>query len=182
MDTTLNCSITAALPRTDLPHLLVHLRERQPEKLHYIGVSFGLTLDLLRFWRKHKFAPFYIGQIPNTMTGEHTCMILKPLHNDEIEADGSNQLGFFSPFYQDFRQRFAKLLASTFRGMEYKLALSIIDPKINFKCQDPTETSSDKCLQSVRGYLSPHDMKRLEAYVDNLADFHRASTLTSGRD
>eukprot|EP00256_Glycine_max_P058775 XP_014627004.1 RNA cytidine acetyltransferase 2-like [Glycine max] len=107
------------------------------------------------------------------MTGEHTCMILKPLHNDEIEADGSNQLGFFSPFYQDFRQRFAKLLASTFRGMEYELALSIIDPKINFKCQDPTETSSDKCLQSVRGYLSPHDMKRLEAYVDNLADFHR---------
>ncbi|KAG5041233.1 hypothetical protein AAZX31_05G172800 [Glycine max] len=159
-------------PRTDLPHLLVHLRERQPEKLHYIGVSFGLTLDLLRFWRKHKFAPFYIGQIPNTVTGEHTCMILKPLNNDEIEADGSNQLGFFSPFYQDFRQRFAKLLASTFRGMEYKLALSIIDPKINFKCQDPTETSSDKCLQSVRGYLSPHDMKRLEAYVDNLADFH----------
>ncbi|TKY60362.1 N-acetyltransferase protein [Spatholobus suberectus] len=160
------------IPRTDLPHLLVHLRERRPEKLHYIGVSFGLTLDLFRFWRKHKFAPFYIGQIPNTVTGEHTCMILKPLNNDEIEADGSNQLGFFGPFYQDFRQRFAKLLASTFRGMEYKLALSIIDPKINFKDQDPTETTSDKYLQSVREYLSPHDMKRLEAYVDNLADFH----------
>lgn len=54
-------------PRTNLPHLLVHLRERQPEKLHYIGVSFGLTLDLFRFWRKHKFAPFYIGQIPVEM-------------------------------------------------------------------------------------------------------------------
>lgn len=51
-------------PRTDLPHLLVHLRERRPEKLHYIGVSFGLTSDLFRFWRRHKFAPFYIGQIP----------------------------------------------------------------------------------------------------------------------
>ncbi|KAL2342979.1 hypothetical protein Fmac_004264 [Flemingia macrophylla] len=159
-------------PRTDLPHLLVHLRERQPEKLHYIGVSFGLTLDLFRFWRKHKFAPFYIGQIPNAVTGEHTCMILKPLNNDEIEADESNQLGFISPFYQDFRQRFAKLLASTFRGMEYKLALSIIDPKINFKDQDHTESTSDKYLQSIREYLSPHDMKRLEAYVDNLADFH----------
>ncbi|KAG2711709.1 hypothetical protein I3760_04G089400 [Carya illinoinensis] len=50
-------------PRTNLPPLLVHLRERRPEKLHYIGVSFGLTLDLFRFWRKHRFAPFYIGQI-----------------------------------------------------------------------------------------------------------------------
>ncbi|XP_014511738.1 RNA cytidine acetyltransferase 1 [Vigna radiata var. radiata] len=159
-------------PRTDLPHLLVHLRERRPEKLHYIGVSFGLTLDLFRFWRKHKFAPFYIGQIPNTITGEHSCMILRPLNNDEIEADGSNPLGFFGPFYQDFRQRFTKLLASTFRGMEYKLALSIIDPKINFKDQDPKEIASEKYLQSIGEYLSPHDMKRLEAYVDNLADFH----------
>ncbi|MED6133605.1 hypothetical protein PIB30_029658 [Stylosanthes scabra] len=133
-------------PRTNLPHLLVHLRERRPEKLHYIGVSFGLTLDLFRFWRKHGFAPFYLGQIPNAVTGEHTCMILKPLNNDEIEVDGSNQWGFFGPFYEDFKQRFTRLLASTFRGMEYKLAL--------------------------REYLSPHDMKRLEAYVENLADFH----------
>ncbi|KAK7358902.1 hypothetical protein VNO77_00843 [Canavalia gladiata] len=159
-------------PRTDLPHLLVHLRERRPEKLHYIGVSFGLTLDLYRFWRKHKFAPFYIGQIQNSVTGEHTCMILKPLNNDEIEADGSNQWGFFGPFYQDFRQRFTRLLASTFRGMEYKLALSIIDPKINFMEKEAMKTSSDKYLGSVGEYLSPHDMKRLEAYVDNLADFH----------
>ncbi|KAF7840044.1 RNA cytidine acetyltransferase 1 isoform X1 [Senna tora] len=159
-------------PRTDLPHLLVHLRERRPEKLHYIGVSFGLTLDLFRFWRKHKFAPFYIGQIPNAVTGEHTCMILKPLNNDEIEADGSDQWGFFSPFYQDFRQRFARLLASSFRGMEYKLAMSVIDPKINFAELETVKNSSDKILGSVKEYLSPHDMKRLEAYVDNLADFH----------
>lgn len=52
------------VPRTNLPPLLVHLRERHPEKLHYMGVSFGLTLDLFRFWRKHNFFPFYIGQIP----------------------------------------------------------------------------------------------------------------------
>ena len=51
-------------PRTDLPPLLVHLHERKPEKLHYVGVSFGLTQDLFRFWRKHKFGPFYIGHIP----------------------------------------------------------------------------------------------------------------------
>lgn len=51
-------------PRTNLPPLLLHLRERRPEKLHYIGVSFGLTLDLLRFWKKQKFAPFYVGHNP----------------------------------------------------------------------------------------------------------------------
>ncbi|KAK1371641.1 hypothetical protein POM88_037733 [Heracleum sosnowskyi] len=51
-------------PRTDLPPLLAHLRERRPENLHYIGVSFGLTLDLLCFWKKQKFAPFYVGHNP----------------------------------------------------------------------------------------------------------------------
>lgn len=37
-------------PRKALPPLLLKLNERQPEKLHYIGVSFGLTEPLLRFW------------------------------------------------------------------------------------------------------------------------------------
>lgn len=34
------------------------------------------------------------------MTGEHTCMVLKPLNNDDIEDSGSDQWGFFGPFYE----------------------------------------------------------------------------------
>ncbi|KAJ6366048.1 hypothetical protein OIU77_002592 [Salix suchowensis] len=137
-------------PRTDLPHLLVHLHERQPEKLHYLGVSFGLTLDLLRFWKRHKFAPFYIGQIPNTVTGEHSCMVLKPLNSDGSEVRGSDEWGFFGPFYQDFKRRFARLLeGDSFRSMEYKLA-----------------------MRSLTDDLSLYDLERLKVYTDNLADFH----------
>lgn len=158
-------------PRTNLPPLLVHLRDRRPEKLHYIGVSFGLTLDLFRFWRKHKFVPFYIGQIPNAVTGEHTCMVLKPLHNDDIEVDASDQLGYLGPFYRDFKQRFSRLLSSTFSSMEYKLAMSVLDPKINFADSEPAESNKNRFLKAIEEYISPHDMKRLQAYVDNLADF-----------
>ncbi|XP_021758990.1 RNA cytidine acetyltransferase 1-like [Chenopodium quinoa] len=159
-------------PRTNLPPLLMHLRERRPEKLHYIGVSFGLTLDLFRFWRKHKFVPFYIGQIPNAVTGEHTCMVLKPLHNDDIEVDASDQLGFLAPFYRDFKQRFSRLLCSNeFRSMEYKLAMSVLDPKINFAESESSGLNMDGFLKTIEEYISPHDMKRLQAYVDNLADY-----------
>ncbi|XP_050292456.1 RNA cytidine acetyltransferase 1 [Quercus robur] len=159
-------------PRTNLPPLLVHVRERKPEKLHFIGVSFGLTLDLFRFWRKHRFAPFYIGQIPSTVTGEHTCMVIKPLNNDDIEDSGSDQWGFFGPFYQDFRRRFTRLLHLSFREMEYKLAMSILDPKINFMELESTLSTSNGFLSSFKELLSPHDMKRLEAYTNNLAGFH----------
>lgn len=34
------------------------------------------------------------------MTGEHTCMVLKPLNNDEVETSASDELGFLGPFYQ----------------------------------------------------------------------------------
>ncbi|PWA51563.1 hypothetical protein CTI12_AA460840 [Artemisia annua] len=87
--------------RSDLPPLLVHLGERPPEKLHYLGVSFGLTFDLFRFWRKNKFAPFYLCEVPNSVTGEHTCMMLKPLYTDDIQAnDNSDELGFFDPYHR----------------------------------------------------------------------------------
>lgn len=62
-------------PRTDLPPLLVPLRERRPEKLHYLAVSFGLTLDLFRFWRKHNFAPFYIGHVPVRLQRFHFWVV-----------------------------------------------------------------------------------------------------------
>ncbi|KDP35269.1 hypothetical protein JCGZ_09428 [Jatropha curcas] len=160
-------------PRTDLPHLLVTLRERRPEKLHYLGVSFGLTLDLFRFWGKHKFAPFYIGQIPSTVTGEHTCMVLKPLNNDDFEVSGSDEWGFFGPFYQAFRLRFSRLLESCFRAMEYKLAMSVLAPKINYADTDTKATSStpEGFWKSLSFEITADDMQRLKAYTDNLADY-----------
>ncbi|PKA51042.1 UPF0202 protein [Apostasia shenzhenica] len=156
-------------PRANLPPLLVHLRERHPEKLHYIGVSFGLTRDLFRFWRKHNFLPFYIGQIPNAVTGEHTCMVLRPLKNDEIVVGDSSQHGFLEPFYQDFRKRFSRLLETTFRGLDYKLAMSILASKIDFT--DHEHVLSEGSMQSL-GSFTPYDMKRLEAYTNNCVDYH----------
>ncbi|KAK1362819.1 RNA cytidine acetyltransferase [Heracleum sosnowskyi] len=164
-------------PRTNLPPLLMHLRERRPKKLHYISVSFGRTLDLLRFWKKQKFVPFYVGHNPNSVTGEHTCMVLKPLDNDLIDS-GTDEWGFFAPFYQDFRRKFILLLGSTsFRTMEYKLAMSVLDPKINL-----TDTKSTSAATRVSSYLFSHllseySMARLDDYVNNRIDFLSISYL-----
>ncbi|CAN6981103.1 unnamed protein product, partial [Brassica rapa subsp. trilocularis] len=82
-------------PRANLPPL----RDRRPERLHHLGVSFGLTLDLFRFWSKHKFAPFYIilTQFLYLVGSEHTY----------------------------FRVRFSKLLSDKFKKMDYKLAMRL---------------------------------------------------------
>ena len=55
-----------------------------------IGLCFYLSLYVLAI----------CGVNQNAVTGEHTCMVLKALHNDDIEADASDQFGFVGPFYR----------------------------------------------------------------------------------
>lgn len=40
----------------------VKCRDREPERVSYLGVSYGLTQQLYRFWKKSKFAPIYLRQ------------------------------------------------------------------------------------------------------------------------
>lgn len=39
-------------PKKKLPPLLLKLNERIPERLDYVGVSYGLTEGLLKFWKR----------------------------------------------------------------------------------------------------------------------------------
>ena len=64
-------------PRSNLPPLLLRLQERRAEQLDYLGVSFGLTLSLLKFWKRLGFVPVYLKQTTNDLTGEHSCIMLK---------------------------------------------------------------------------------------------------------
>ena len=50
-------------PRARLPPLLTALGERPPERLHYLGVAFGLTAPLFKFWERAGFAPVYLRQV-----------------------------------------------------------------------------------------------------------------------
>lgn len=47
-------------PRKRIPTLLKRLSERRPERLDYIGTSYGLTSELLKFWKSQRFVPVYL--------------------------------------------------------------------------------------------------------------------------
>lgn len=70
----------------DLPPLFLRLEERPAERLHYVGVSFGLTQHLLRFWQRLKFMPLYLRQTASDITGENTCIMLKALASDQVDG------------------------------------------------------------------------------------------------
>lgn len=47
---------------SQMPPLLLSLAETRAPNLHWLGVSYGLTADLLKFWRRSGFAPVYLRQ------------------------------------------------------------------------------------------------------------------------
>ncbi|XP_026467544.1 RNA cytidine acetyltransferase [Ctenocephalides felis] len=154
-------------PRKNVPTLLKKLCERAPEKLDYIGTSFGLTEELLKFWKSKQFVPVYIGQKTNDLTGEHSCIMLKKLDKeDEIPAT------WLSEYFIDFRRRFIKLLGKAFSEFKVGLGLSILDNKaINIAAVSLTQEFLDTIL-------TPHDISRLENYSRNLVDYRLIVDLT----
>lgn len=112
-------------PRKNLPPLLSKLSQRKPEKLDYLGVSYGLTQPLLKFWRKAGFTPVYISQVANNLTGEHTTIMIKPLKHDENEDEST----WLRAFYSDFRRRLVNLLGYDFRAFSSSKCLLVLHTK-----------------------------------------------------
>lgn len=159
---TLSTDIVKTRDPRSMPPLLSKVSERPPEFLDYIGVSYGLTPQLLKFWKRSKFSPVYLRQTANELTGEHTCVMLRSLEGRQNQWVGD--------FSMDFHKRFLQLLSFEFAKFTTVLALSILE-----SCKNSTlgiarpKTITKAELDSV---LSPFDMKRLESYANNRVDHH----------
>lgn len=143
--------------KTALKPLLKSIHELSPIKIDYLSVSYGVTNKLNRFWSKNDFKTFYIRQAKNETTGEHSCMMLKPLNNNNIN---------FEFYFNDFRRRFVKLLDSDFKSMDLATAIDIIQPNLNSELSSDVEMSK-KDKEMINMMFSPLDIKRLEAYSLN---------------
>eukprot|EP00468_Gymnochlora_sp_CCMP2014_P008140 CAMPEP_0167758110 /NCGR_PEP_ID=MMETSP0110_2-20121227/10289_1 /TAXON_ID=629695 /ORGANISM="Gymnochlora sp., Strain CCMP2014" /LENGTH=448 /DNA_ID=CAMNT_0007644355 /DNA_START=541 /DNA_END=1886 /DNA_ORIENTATION=- len=151
-------------PRTGLKPMLIKLSERPPEPIHYLGVSYGLTLSLMSFWQKNGFTPVYIRQTANQLTGEHTCIMMKPLQRSVSGTMPSE--GWLDNFSKDFQKRFISLLGSAFRIFSSKMALTV--------CHSHEKNAHKGAgSNSTAGYGEAiYDLKRIESYARNLVDFH----------
>ncbi|KAH7925148.1 DUF699-domain-containing protein [Leucogyrophana mollusca] len=152
---------------TAMPPLLQRLSERKPETLDYLGVSYGLTPQLLRFWKRAGYVPLYIRQTTSELTGEHTCVMVRGLNSS---AEG--ELEWMGEFAKDFRRRFLTLLSFKFREFGSVTALSVIEAA-NAGVKK-LENDKAKVLGSseLSMLMTPFDLKRLESYANNMLDYH----------
>lgn len=148
-----------------MPPLFSKLSERRPDVLDYVGVSYGLTQPLHKFWKRASFVPVYLRQTPNELTGEHSCVMLRPLENTPDKT-------WLGAFGRDFHRRFLSLLSYQFRDFSSVLALSINESaNAGFKL-DPANEPHPLTKAELDALLSPFDLKRLESYANNMLDYH----------
>jgi N-acetyltransferase 10 len=159
--------------------------------VYYIGTAFGLTKDLFTFWRKNEYYPVYLKLTENDITGEHSCIMLKPIRDDNLLSSGvevvneGKNINWLNPFLSDFKKRLITLLGFEFRSMSIKLSLSILDPNLtsttsseenaNANANDEDALNSDQQVNMTKDqlefFISKYDFKRLELYTKNLVKY-----------
>ncbi|KAI4101288.1 MAG: hypothetical protein L6R37_005031 [Teloschistes peruensis] len=151
-----------------MPPLFSKLSERKPQPLDYLGVSFGLTAPLHKFWKRASFAPVYLRQTPNELTGEHSCVMLRTLANSSNDTDSA----WLGAFARDFHKRFLSLLSYQFRSFPSVLALSINESANAGARLDTSSSPIGLRRMELDEHFSPFDLKRLDSYANNMLDYH----------
>ncbi|RVE48128.1 hypothetical protein evm_007188 [Chilo suppressalis] len=156
-----NLHTETIVPRSKPPTLLKRLTEVRAEHLDYLGTSFGLTEELLKFWKSQKYVPVYISQKTNELTGEHSCIMLRSLHQHS---------SWLSAYSADFRRRLSRLLGRALRHLPAPLALSTL--VIDASTDRPQLTK-----QLIGQQLSGHDLSRIDSYCRQQADYRLITDL-----
>ncbi|KAJ5630104.1 RNA cytidine acetyltransferase [Penicillium herquei] len=149
-----------------MPPLFGKLTERRPDALDYVGVSYGLTPTLHKFWKRGSFVPVYLRQTPNDLTGEHSCVMLRTL------TAGTNDASWLGSFSRDFHRRFISLLSYQFRQFPSVLSLSICESANAGAKLDTSAVLRTLKKADLDVAFSPFDLKRLDSYANNLLDYH----------
>jgi N-acetyltransferase 10 len=94
--------------------------------IHWIGTSFGVTKELFKFWQKNEMQPVYLRQTANELTGEYSCLMIKPMTNSEVELPGGLGHDWLTAYTSDFKRRMLCLLGFEFRNLSCGLAYSFM--------------------------------------------------------
>ena len=174
-----------------LKPLLSKLEDCKPPFIYYLGTSFGLTNNLYNFWNKNGYKPLYIALNSNSITGEHSCIMVKPLNEGNIKTltditlednnkDNKKNIKWFTPFSIDFKHRLTSLLSFNFNKLNIKLCLSILEPPITTSTateKDESDDENDKSNKDlskneIELFLTKFDFKRMELYSRNMTNYN----------
>eukprot|EP00792_Barthelona_sp_PAP020_P004976 TRINITY_DN2437_c0_g1_i1.p1 TRINITY_DN2437_c0_g1~~TRINITY_DN2437_c0_g1_i1.p1 ORF type:complete len:1010 (-),score=304.74 TRINITY_DN2437_c0_g1_i1:205-3210(-) len=146
-----------------LPPIFIPLSASNPPLLDWLGVSFGLTEQLYRFWFKSGYRTIYIRQKRTETTGEHTCIMLRPVANQgETSADEFNEQ-WIKRFSKDFNNRFEELLAYHFNHLTPELSTALL---VNNGMFDDDSKNRKLEKEELDELISILDQERIQNFAE----------------
>eukprot|EP00435_Cladocopium_sp_Y103_P060292 s244_g22.t1 len=145
---------------------LLERHVRQPSKdgapaFDWLGVSFGLTAPLFRFWSRAGYRPVVMSNTPNDQTGEMSIKMLLP-----ISAALERALPAITPL---FGTSFYRRLATCFRDLDPCLVVEILASSTPPKSERPWRASS---LEAARLEQLARARRPVEEVARNYDMFH----------
>ena len=172
-------------PKKGLQPIMQSLSKRKPLPVHYLSTSYGITPQLFNFWKKSGFSSLYIRQTLNELTGEHTCVMLKPILSQAakeitipkfLQASSEGEDSWIAGYVKDFKKRFINLLGYEFRSFPTALAMSILNVSKNTQTGETADVPmiefKEKDRAEIECSVTVSDVTRLESYTKNLVDYH----------
>ncbi|EAA16455.1 hypothetical protein [Plasmodium yoelii yoelii] len=112
------------------------------KKIDYIGTCFGLTKNLLIFWKKNNYIPVYLKQQKNEITGEFSALMLRHI-NPKLK-------NIFITFYYDFVRTFCNLLPYSFKKLESFIIYNLLNDNYNLLSNPPRVSRIDDLKQLIQ--------------------------------
>ncbi|MFX0210368.1 MAG: GNAT family N-acetyltransferase [Candidatus Hodarchaeota archaeon] len=98
--------------------LAIELHDQLYSSYDWVGVSYGVTVKLMKFWRKFNYKPVHIRPIQTLETGEWNIVVIHPLkHSAETIINQASA---------DFLLQFIALLKQSLHSMKPELVVQII--------------------------------------------------------
>jgi tRNA(Met) cytidine acetyltransferase len=117
----------------------------------WVGSGFGATEELLNFWLKNGYMPIHMSPERNPVSGEYTCIVVKPLSDSVkslIEAVGER-----------FRHRVLESMYDTYRDLEPEVARLLLKPlscglRVHVTSYGLDKVDLERILLYVRGIMT----------------------------
>ncbi|SCM07324.1 histone acetyltransferase, putative [Plasmodium chabaudi adami] len=112
------------------------------KRIDYIGTCFGLTKNLLIFWKKNNYIPVYLKQQKNEITGEFSVLMLRHI-NPKLK-------NIFITFYYDFVRTFCNLLPYSFKKLESFIIYNLLNDNYNLLSNPPQVSRVNDIKQVIQ--------------------------------
>ncbi|MBO8181790.1 MAG: tRNA(Met) cytidine acetyltransferase [Archaeoglobus sp.] len=122
----------------------------------WVGSGFGVSPELLRFWRRNGFIPLHITPQRNEISGEYTVVVVKALSQEleeKLRIHNSN-----------FIKRLIEYLSDELSDLDVETALMLLE-------------SLERDYETVKPEIPSIDRSRMEKYVEGISLYEYVSDI-----